>query len=359
MKEQEFLDSIENLSGKVAIVTGGAKGIGLETTVYLASKGATVYVAARKSEGTQAGIDEARQRVKSLFSDSSNNDEKVKYHELDLSSMQDAWRSAQKFKKIERKLDILICNAGVSMTTLQALSPDGYEQMFAVNHLGHFAFVTCLLDIIKDAAEDTQDGRIIFTGSDSYKSAKKLDYEKLVTAQPDDGKSLKDLGGAWMRYTESKLAIVYSTIEFSNRLQNSDLPKIYLNACHPGNAIGTTLGTGNQASVSPTLERAIRSLLSITIGNSTKDSAKTQIYLAGSKTIKEKSIHGENWQPYFSAFGKTYKGCGSQEYTPLGKDEGERRKLWKVTVDALKKAVGDNEVNSIETLKKLINEGSE
>lgn len=121
----------------------GAKGIGLETTVYLASKGATVYVAARKSEGTDAGIEEARRRVEATVAGKS--DEKIKYHELDLSSMQTAWQSAQAFKKLEQKLDILICNAGVSMTTLQKLSPDGYETMFAVNHLGHFAFVTALL----------------------------------------------------------------------------------------------------------------------------------------------------------------------------------------------------------------------
>lgn len=130
----------------------GAKGIGLETTVYLASKGATVYVAARKSEGTDAGIEEARRRARATTTTRSDDagkledgDEKIKYHELDLSSMETAWQSAQAFQKLEQKLDILICNAGVSMTTLQKLSPDGYETMFAVNHLGHFAFVASLL----------------------------------------------------------------------------------------------------------------------------------------------------------------------------------------------------------------------
>jgi NAD(P)-dependent dehydrogenase (short-subunit alcohol dehydrogenase family) len=130
------------------VFSRGAKGIGLETTVYLASKGATVYVAARKSEGTHAGIEEARRRVTTATSGGagqSDSNEKIKHHELDLSSMQAAWQSAQAFKRLEQKLDILICNAGVSMTTLQKLSPDGYETMFAVNHLGHFAFVTALL----------------------------------------------------------------------------------------------------------------------------------------------------------------------------------------------------------------------
>jgi NAD(P)-dependent dehydrogenase (short-subunit alcohol dehydrogenase family) len=138
--------SFNRLRAKLTYFFRGAKGIGLETTIYLASKGATVYVASRKSEGTDAGIEEARRRVKATDTGKSEDgDEKIKYHELDLSSMQTAWQSAQAFKKLEQKLDILICNAGVSMTTLQKLSPDGYETMFAVNHLGHFAFVTALL----------------------------------------------------------------------------------------------------------------------------------------------------------------------------------------------------------------------
>ncbi|CRG88291.1 hypothetical protein PISL3812_05320 [Talaromyces islandicus] len=365
MKEQEFLNSIEDLSGKIAIVTGGAKGIGLETTVYLASKGATVYVAARKSEGTDVGIEEARRRVRAATTKTSDDagksdgDEKIKHHDLDLSSMKTAWQSAQAFKKLEQKLDVLICNAGVSMTTLQKLSPDGYETMFAVNHLGHFAFVAALLDIIKNTADTTQDGRIIFTISDAYKQAKKLDYEKLKTSKPEDGKTLKDIGDAWMRYADSKLAIVYSTIELSNRLRNADIANIYLNACHPGNAINTTLGTGHQTAVNPTMERAVRGFLNLLIGNSTQDSAKTQVYLAGNKSIKEKGVHGENWEPEFSMFGSTYKGCAWKEYTQLGRDEEERKKLWNVTVDALRKAVGEEEIQSVETLKKLLNAGSE
>jgi hypothetical protein len=181
----------------------------------------------------------------------------------------------------------------------------------------------------------------------------------LKTSKPDDGKALKDIGDAWMRYAASKLALVYSTIEFSKRLRNADLANIYLNACHPGNAIGTTLGTGNQTAVHPVMERAVRALLNVLIGNSTIDSAKTQVYLAANKSIKEKDVHGENWEPAFSTFGGTYKGCAAKEYTQLGQDAEERKKLWDVTVDALRKAVGEEEMESVETLKKLINAGSE
>lgn len=129
------------------MIPRGAKGIGLETSVYLALKGATVYIAARDSEGTHTGIEDVRKRVKerSANENSSDAESRIKYHNLDLGSMETAWKSAREFARIEKRLDILVCNAGVSMTTMQELSPDGFDTMFTVNHLAHFAFTAGLL----------------------------------------------------------------------------------------------------------------------------------------------------------------------------------------------------------------------
>lgn len=67
------------------------------------------------------------------------------HHDLDLGSISTSKQSAEEFKKLESRLDILVANAGISMASLAELSPDGFERMFAVNHLGHFAFITNLL----------------------------------------------------------------------------------------------------------------------------------------------------------------------------------------------------------------------
>lgn len=125
----------------------GAKGIGFETSVYLALKGATVYIAARDSRGTHEGIENVRQRLR-RDTGGEDLDTKIKYHELDVGSMRKAWESARAFLKVESRLDILICNAGVSMTTMRELSPDGFDPMFTVNHLGHVAFITGVLGIL-------------------------------------------------------------------------------------------------------------------------------------------------------------------------------------------------------------------
>jgi NAD(P)-dependent dehydrogenase (short-subunit alcohol dehydrogenase family) len=68
---------------------------------------------------------------------------------LDLSSIETAKSSAEAVKRKlvlnEKRLDILIGNAGTAFATQDLLSPDGVERTFAVNCLGHFVFITSLL----------------------------------------------------------------------------------------------------------------------------------------------------------------------------------------------------------------------
>ena len=116
----------------------GAAGIGLETTIYLALKGATVYVASRNPEKCEKGIAVAQKLV-------GGGPGKIIYHALDLSSIRSAKESVNRFREYERRLDIIICNAGIGMCSLSNMSPDGYERSFATNHLGHFVFVQRLL----------------------------------------------------------------------------------------------------------------------------------------------------------------------------------------------------------------------
>ena len=69
----------------------------------------------------------------------------IKFHQCDISTIKGAQESAEAFKKIESRIDILIANAAISMAYQDELSPDGYEKTFATNHLGHMAFIMPLL----------------------------------------------------------------------------------------------------------------------------------------------------------------------------------------------------------------------
>ena len=120
------------------VLCSGNNGIGLETTRYLAQKGATVYVASRNKEKSLKAIAEVEKKL-------SGKAGSIKFHQCDISSIGGAKESAEAFKKIEKRIDILVANAGISIMFRNELSPDGYEKTFATNHLGHMAFVMTLL----------------------------------------------------------------------------------------------------------------------------------------------------------------------------------------------------------------------
>ena len=112
--------------------------MGLQTTKYLAQRNCTVYAASRNRDKSLRGIAEAEATLHKPHG-------AIKFHHLDLSIVQGARRSAEAFKQLEQRLDIVVANAAVSMLAQNELSQDGYERMFATNHLGHFVFVTTLL----------------------------------------------------------------------------------------------------------------------------------------------------------------------------------------------------------------------
>jgi len=118
---REVLRDID-LSGRVAIVTGGYSGIGLETTRALAAAGATVIVPARnrvKAQGALGGL------------------ANVSIETLDLIDPVSIDGFAERFQQQHDTLHLLINNAGLVNWTLER-DRRGYEVQFATNHLGHF-----------------------------------------------------------------------------------------------------------------------------------------------------------------------------------------------------------------------------
>ena len=125
------LDVIEgvDLSGKIAIVTGGYSGIGTETTRALVSAGATVVVPARRKEAAEAELkDMAGQTI---------------VMEMDLADIASVRRFADAFLETNRQLDLLINNAGIMACPLTRIGP-GWESQFGVNHLAHMELARLL-----------------------------------------------------------------------------------------------------------------------------------------------------------------------------------------------------------------------
>ncbi|UOZ04390.1 SDR family NAD(P)-dependent oxidoreductase [Amycolatopsis sp. WQ 127309] len=125
-----------DLTGKLALVTGGYSGIGLETTRALAGAGAHVVVPARRPAVAQealAGITGAE------------------VGELDLADLDSVHTFADRFHATGRRLDIVITGAGIMATPETRVGP-GWEAQFATNHLGHYALVNRLWPAITDGA---------------------------------------------------------------------------------------------------------------------------------------------------------------------------------------------------------------
>jgi NAD(P)-dependent dehydrogenase (short-subunit alcohol dehydrogenase family) len=127
----EVLDGID-LAGRLAIVTGGYSGLGLETTRALAGAGATVVVPARRPDHARGVLDGV---------------EHVEVDELDLGDLDSVHGFAQRIVDSGRSVDILINNAAIMACPETRVGP-GWEAQFATNHLGHFALTNLLWPLL-------------------------------------------------------------------------------------------------------------------------------------------------------------------------------------------------------------------
>ncbi|HVV13931.1 SDR family NAD(P)-dependent oxidoreductase [Amycolatopsis sp.] len=130
----EVLAGID-LSGKLAVVTGGYSGLGLETTRALAKAGAHVVVPARRP-------DAAREAVAAVGAE---------VEQLDLGDLESVRAFAERFLASGRTIDMVIDSAAIMACPETRIGP-GWEAQFATNHLGHFALVNRLWPAIADGA---------------------------------------------------------------------------------------------------------------------------------------------------------------------------------------------------------------
>ncbi|KAK1409844.1 hypothetical protein QVD17_36373 [Tagetes erecta] len=213
---EQVTDSID-ASNLTVIITGGASGIGLETTRVLAMRGAHVIIAARNTK--------AANEAKHVILDTNKN-AKIDVYELDLSSLKSVKAFADSFKDLNLPLNILINNAGVMFCPYQ-LSQDGIEMQFATNHLGHFHLTNLLFDKMKETAATTGiEGRIVNLSSVAhlYTYEQGIRFDKI-----NDKDSYSDKKA----YGQSKLANILHANELSRRLKKEGA-NISVNSVHPG-----------------------------------------------------------------------------------------------------------------------------
>jgi NAD(P)-dependent dehydrogenase (short-subunit alcohol dehydrogenase family) len=202
-------NNIPDQAGRTAVITGANTGLGYETAVALAAKGAQVVLAVRNLD---KGNDAAA-RIKATHPNAA-----VEVQKLDLSSLESVRAAAADLRSRHDTIDLLINNAGVMMTP-KSTTADGFELQFGTNHLGHFAFTGLLLDRVLAAPGS----RVVTVSSMGHRFGR-IDFDDLQSE-----KSYSRTGA----YGRSKLANLLFTYELQRRLAGT---KTIAVAAHPGSS---------------------------------------------------------------------------------------------------------------------------
>lgn len=195
----------KNLIGKVAIVTGGYSGLGLEITRVLAEAGATVIVPARR-------IEQAQEAVSSI--------PRVELEKLDLIDPNSIDAFAKEFLKTNRPLDILVNSAGIMANPLKR-DARGYESQFATNHLGHFHLTARLWPALVQA----KGARVVSVSSRGH---------RICGVDFNDPNFKNRYYDKWQAYGQSKTANALFAVELDKRGKKFNVRAF---SAHPGTIV--------------------------------------------------------------------------------------------------------------------------
>ncbi len=269
----------------VCLVTGATSGIGTATAVAMAEHGYHVALLGRSADKLQTCKEHITQQTGSTD---------LSLYCGDLAVLDDVRRLAKEFIDSGMPLHRLISNAGVT-NNQRRLTVDGYEEMFAVNHLAPLLLCNLLLDTVTA----TEAARIIVVASGAHAFHKGIKF---------DDPHFESGFSSMKVYGHSKLANILFTRELSKRLEGTG---VTANSCHPG-AVGTNLGKNNGL-LGKVLMGALKPFF-----RTPEKGAETSIFLACSDEVEGKS-------------GDYYYNCKVAKTKPWAQDDEAAERLWQVS----------------------------
>uniref|UniRef100_A0A3P8VWS4 Si:ch211-107o10.3 n=1 Tax=Cynoglossus semilaevis TaxID=244447 RepID=A0A3P8VWS4_CYNSE len=277
------------LDGKTVLITGANTGIGKETALDMAHRGARVILACRDLTRARIAADDIRQK-------SGNGNVVVK--KLDLASLRSVRDFSKDIQESEERLDILINNAGI-MRCPKWQTVEGFEMQFGVNHLGHFLLTNSLLDLMKKSTPS----RIVVVSSLAHESGE-ISFDDI---------NLDNDYCPRRSYQQSKLANVLFARELAARLQGTGVTVYSL---HPG-VIRTELGRYYIPTL-PLWKRILVKPLVMLFLKTPWEGAQTTIYCAVDESVANQS-------------GLYYSDCAPKQPAPQALDDAAAKKLWDIS----------------------------
>ncbi len=286
-------------NGKLAIVTGTG-GLGYETALALAAKGAEVILAGRNAAKGAQSIS----RIRGLHGAA-----RIRFEVLDLASLASVAAFAERMASTGAALDILINNAGVMMLPTRQATADGFEMQIGTNYFGHFSLTGHLLPLLRKTAAP----RVVNLASLAHRNGAihfdDLNWQK--TYKP------------WAAYEQSKLAMLIFALELQ-RQSDAHGWGLMSNAAHPGFArtelIANGPGTGTWLS-------RLSALLRPFLSQDAAAGALPTLFAAVSPEAKPAGYYGPDG---------FYEMKGSPKPAFIAKqalDTGTGRRLWQVSQD--------------------------
>ncbi|WP_231186603.1 SDR family oxidoreductase [Haladaptatus sp. DYF46] len=278
-----------NLDGNVVLITGGTSGIGRETALALADRGASVAIVGRNRE---RGRDVTREI------DRRNGDGWAELYVADLGSQEGVRNLAAEFRNRHGRLDVLVNNAG-TFRHRRTETEDGIEATFAVNHLAPFLLTHLLVDLLVESAP----ARIVTVTSELHERGT-VDFGDLGRENEYDDMEA---------YAQSKLANVLFTREIAERLRGTG---VTANAVNPGFVPETAFT--REASLRGRLTLGLFSMLPLPFTKSVEEGAETVIMAAASPEMAD--VTGE-----YLSDGRI------AESSEESRDRNVRKRLWDVS----------------------------
>ncbi|KAH7378607.1 hypothetical protein BKA64DRAFT_728264 [Cadophora sp. MPI-SDFR-AT-0126] len=253
--------------------------------------------------------------------------------------------AAENFGRLEERCDVLVANAALSIMP-GVLTVDGYEIQFATNHLGHFAFISHLLPLIKKTSVEYGEARVVVVASHAHSMYKVdanngINFDDLTVSKEQDLTKLSDIQPSLQRYARSKLANIQYTRALHRRLEREGFNRIFVNCLNPGTIGSSTFGSTSAPHLPSWIKILSQGIVRMT-SISSADGALTSIMLATDPEIVEKDIKGRYFDvgPLAGKFVYGYSYEAEEKLSGFARNDAMGESLWEWSGLALRKALG-------------------
>lgn len=309
---------LPDLSSRVAVVTGGALGIGYEISRALAASGCRVIMLNRKAEqGSEA--------IATIKAESPQAN--IEWRALDLSSLSMTRDVFTGLTKELNRLDFLVCNAGINANQFE-LDSDGIDRHFGVNFLGQFYAVNLLWPLLRKTGSTAKKGeapRVVFESSEMHRTAPgDVKFESLEEINNDK------LGPVQL-YGRTKLAqILFAKYGLAQGVVKKNEDNVWTASVHPGTV--NTEAQKQWPEAYPGIPGKLLMYATQLVGRDVEQGAQSALWALTAPEIEEKGMNGY----YFTDPSQEGK------ETEQASDEKLAKNLWNLSEKIITDKLGKN-----------------